>query len=134
MTKLPFLEVWIIDPKGRLPATIEHELARRDLGARFFRAPIKIPKHGEAPAAVLLCDLEYGAAYFLAGFLRKVRDQVLWLGWLVPPPPAWWKIKILMMSQRSGPRMAREISALVRRKQSLLRNAAPAPTQESTTS
>ena len=129
-------EVWIVDPRGRLPGSLERELVARGLTPRFWRAsPItRIPEM--APAAVLFADVDHPLSNFVAGLASAAPSaKILWLGWQVPGAPDHWRMpKFKKLPQRGGLALARSIGFCIRKRRAAVRNAALAPPEWSTTS
>lgn len=133
MNALRITEVWIVDPRGRLPESLDRELLARGMLARLWRSPVTVRKLEVAPAAILFADVEHPVAHFVAGLASAAHAaKILWLGWSVPKAPDHWP-KIKKLPQRSGPALARSIGFVIRKRRAA-RNAALAPPEWSTTS
>ena len=138
MNEPKITEVWIVDPRGRLPASLGTELLARKIVHRLWRDPpigqARLPDF--APDAVLFADIEHPLSHYVAGLLSFAPKKTLWLGWRVAAaaPDHWPIIKLKKLPQRSGLTLARSISFCIRKRRAAVRNAALAPPEWSTTS
>ncbi len=144
MTPAGMVEVWIVDPLGRLPASLELELSKRRVAARVIRVADDASaalRSDEPPAGVLFADVGLPGSNMLAGFLAGlairgrghngimrvgvagIQRAMVWWGWKIGPAPR-WPIKLRPLLPTSGPALAKVIAFQARKHRASRLNAA----------